>query len=250
MSELTNGQDAYGHAAYDYYRGKGGYEVNERDDGFVGIAVGPAAYFAEHENWPPHEKEAIRLARGKVLDIGCGAGRNSLYLQQKRLDVLGIDLSPMAIMVCQLRGFKKARVMSITEVDSRLGTFDTIVMYGNNFGLFGSFERARLLLKRFHGMTSDRARIIAESNDPYLTNECCHLEYHKRNRRRGRMAGQVRMRVRYQKYATPWFDYLLVSKNEMEMILDGTGWSVSRFVDSGWSLYIAVIEKERQRHRA
>ncbi|NQT82293.1 class I SAM-dependent methyltransferase, partial [bacterium] len=79
----------------------------------------------------------MRLARGKVLDIGCGAGRNSLYLQQKGLDVLGIDLSPLAIMVCQLRGFKKARVMSITEVDSRLGTFDTIVMYGNNFGLFG-----------------------------------------------------------------------------------------------------------------
>ncbi len=58
------------------------------------------------------------------------------------------------------------------------------------------------------------------------------------------MAGQVRMRVRYQKYATPWFDYLFVSRKEMEKILYGTGWAVKRFIPPSGPLYIAVIVKD------
>ena len=41
------------------------------------------------------------------------------------------------------------------------------------------------------------------------------------------MGGQVRIRIRYKDYATPWFDYLLVSKKELAEILDGTGWQAS-----------------------
>ncbi len=244
MGGLTDSQDAYGHAMCDFYRGQGGYEVDERDDGFVGVAAGLAAYFAEYRDWPPHQKKAIGLARGKVVDIGCGAGRAALYLQQKGLDVLGIDISPLAIKVCKLRGLRRARVMSITRLSRKVGTFDSILMYGNNFGLFGSFKRAGWLLRRFHSMTSEKARIIAESNDPYQTTDPCHRKYHARNRERGRMGGQVRLRVRYKTYATPWFDYLLVSRDEMRRILDGTGWRVGRFVDSAGSAYVAVIEKE------
>ena len=244
MAELVEEQDAYGRALFDYYHGRGGYEVNERDDGAVGISAGPAAYLTDYEDWPAHQRRAIRLARGRVLDVGCGGGRVALHLQAKGLDVLGIDISPLAIRVCKARGLKRARVLSITQVSRKLGTFDTVVMYGNNFGLFGGFRRARWLLRRFHGMTSPRARIIAESNDPYQTDLPHHKAYHERNRRRGRMGGQVRIRVRYLTLATPWFDYLLVSKAEMAEILAGTGWRVSRFFDSDRSPYVAVIEKD------
>lgn len=117
-------------------------------------------------------------------------------------------------------------------------------MLGNNFGLFGSFNRAKWLLKRFHKITSEKARIIAESMDPYKTDEPAHLEYHKYNRKRGRMSGQLSLRVRYKKYATPWFDYLLASKDEMQDITDGTGWRIKRFIGSKHTCYIAIIERE------
>ncbi len=45
-------------------------------------------------------------------------------------------------------------------------------------------------------------------------------------------------------YVTPWFDYLYVSKGEMKEILKGSGWRVKKFIDSGDSVYVAVIEKE------
>lgn len=236
--------DAFGQSLIDFYEGKGGYGVVERDDGFVGLSEGLGPYFHDFRHLPAGHKKALRLARGRVLDVGCGAGRHSLCLQQKGLEVVGIDASPLAVKLCRLRGHRRVRVLPITKVSTKLGRFDTILMLGSNFGLFGSRKRARWLLRRWRNLTSDDARIIAESNDPYQTSTPCHLDYHKLNRRRGRMSGQLRIRVRYRVHATAWFDYLIVSKPEMAEILAGTGWRIRRFIDSGGSVYIAVIEKE------
>ncbi len=221
------------------------HEIVERDDGYIETDGGPAAYFMEYRKWPPEERKAMRYARGRVLDIGCGAGRHSLYLQRKGLDVTGIDNSPLATKVCKQRGLKHAGVMSISQISPGLGVFDTILMLGNNFGLFGSYQGAKRLLKKLYGITSENARIITTSNDVYKTDIPVHLKYHEMNRKRGRMAGQLRLRVRYQEYATPWFDYLMVSPEEMEDILDGTGWQISRLIDSDNSCYIAVIDKRK-----
>lgn len=241
---LKDSEDAYGHAMYDYYTTKGGYEITERDDGFFDVSLGPSLYFSEHENWSDREKEVITHAQGRVLDIGCGAGRHSLYLQEQGHEVVGIDISPLAVKTCRLRGLKEAEVRSISEIGPELGTFDTIMMFGNNFGLLQGYEPARAFLRKFSTMTSDKARILAESRDPYQTNALEHLEYHEFNRKRGRMPGQLRLRVHYKKYVTPWFDYLLVSKQEMQDIVSSTGWAVNRFIEGVQGIYSVVIEKE------
>jgi len=241
---LSRDRDAFGQEMMEYYRTKEGFEIVERDDGFIDVSGSVGAYFREYKDWPAHERRSMRFAMGNVLDIGCGPGRHSLYLQKKGLHVLGIDNSPLAVEICRLRGLKRVKVMSITQVTRRLGTFDTILMMGNNFGLFGSPERARRLLRRFKGMTSSDARMIAQSHDIYNTTRKEHFEYHKMNRKRGRMAGQVRIRVRHLRCTGPWFDYLMVSKKEMEGILSGTGWRVDMFLDSGGPGYTAIIRKE------
>jgi len=246
MSGLTDRQDAYGHMMFDHYRNHGqGCEMVERDDGYLeGSTYGPKGYFDEFKNWGAPEKTGIQFARGRVLDVGCGAGRVALYLQRRGHEEMGIDVSPLALRVCKLRGLKHARLMSITEVNRRLGVFDAIVMYGNNFGLFGSFKRARWLLRRFHNITRPGARIIAGTNDPYRTTNPDHLAYHRRNRRRGRMSGQLRIRIRYHKYTSPYFDYLMVSKNELRQIVRGTGWRIDRFISSGGSAYVGVLVRQ------
>ena len=190
MSRLLKHQDAYGHEIFDYWRGqKGAHEIVERDDGYVDISGGPRAYMAEYPDWPIYERQAIRFARGKTLDIGCGPGRCLLYLQKKGLTAVGIDISPLAIRVCRERGAYRAILRSITEIGPDLGRFNTVVMFGNNFGLFGSAARARRLLRTMARMTTPKARIIAESTDPYQTTLPDHLAYHRRNRRRGRLPG-------------------------------------------------------------
>jgi SAM-dependent methyltransferase len=238
-------QDAFGREMDDYLQGEEVLEIIEREDGFIGSSGGPATYFAAYDDWMPHTKQAIGFVQGRVLDIGCGAGRHALYLQEQGHEVVAIDNSPLAIEVCRKRGVKDARLMAITQVSKRqLGQFDSIIMMGNNFGLFGNPQRARWLLRRFHGLTSDGGRIIAESNNPYQTDKPYHRAYHEFNRQRGRLPGQLRIRVRYLTYIGQWFEYLLVSKEEMQQILNGTGWAVSRFIDSDGAPYTVVMEKQ------
>jgi predicted RNA methylase len=237
-------QDAFGKALYACFRaGETGISsVIERDDGLVDVEE-TRVYFAPFHEWRLHEQQAISLVRGRVLDIGCGAGRHALHLQQQGFDVLGVDVSPLALEVCRLRGVDHTALMSVSQLGSRLGQFDTVLMMGNNFGLFASFRRARWLLRRFYGMTSAQVRIIAQTLDPYQTDLPEHLKYHELNRRRGRAGGQVRIRVRYRQYRGPWFDYLFVSKPEMQELLCGTGWAATRFLDSEGPVYVAVLEK-------
>ena len=242
---LNDNQDAYGHLLLDYHNGRENVEIVEREDGFIDTSrLGPLNYFAEYEDWAEHQKRAIGYATGRVLDIGCGAGRHSLYLQAQGHDVLGTDISPLAIQTCQHRGLKNALVISVTQVSSKIGTFGTILMMGHNFGLVGNYKRAKWLLKRFAAMTTDTAKIIAETMDPYQTTEPGHLAYHQSNRDRGRMSGQLRLRIRYRQYITQWFDYLFVSKAEMEDILDGTAWQVERYIDAANTpTYVAILTK-------
>lgn len=240
---MRDKEDAVGHLDWDYFRGQDVHEVIERDDGYVDVSEGPGAYFADYRKWPACERRAMRYAHGRILDVGCGAGRVALHLQRKGFGVTGIDNSPLAIKVCRLRGLKRARLMPLERISFPRDSFDTIVLLGNNFGLLANRRQAQRQLRRLHIMTSPDARIIAESLDPLKTDNPFHLAYHRRNLARGRMAGQVRIRVRYEGYATPWFDYLFVSKTEMRKILQGTGWAVEAFLDSGSPIFIAILGK-------
>jgi SAM-dependent methyltransferase len=245
---LGDKQDAFGHLLYDHYQGQSGQEIVERNDGYFDVAPGSPFYFAPFEEWHLLEQEAMGAVRGRVLDVGCGAGRVALHLQEQEHEAMGIDVSPLAVRVCQLRGLREAQVCSITQVSQALGSFDTIVMLGNNLGLFATRKRARWLLERFYALTSETGRIVATTMDPYATDNPVHLAYHARNREHGRMSGQIRMRVRYKQYATPWFDYLLVSQEELEELVQGTGWHIAHCLTDSSPSYVAVLDKSEELH--
>ena len=220
-------------------------EFIERDDDYIDTGSEAGQYFSEYEQWSPVERQVIERARGRVLDIGCGAGRHSIHLQQQGFDVTAIDNSPGAIEVCKLRGLKNALVKPIADVDDfELSSFDTILMLGNNFGLFGDAENAKLILRKLARITSSEAQIIAGTRNPYQTDSPEHLEYHAFNRRRGRMPGQIKMRVRYGKSVGTWFDYLLVSPEEMREIVSDTEWQIEEFIEPEEANYFAVLGKK------
>jgi SAM-dependent methyltransferase len=238
-------RDAYGSQLMAVHRGaKNVFEIVERDDDLISASWWPERYFSDYPTWSKLEKQAMRLVKGRVLDIGCGAGRHGLYLQKKKFDVTGIDVSAGAIKVSKLRGYKKVRLMSITEIhEFKPESFDTVIMMGNNFGLFGGYRQARSLLRQLDRITSPGGQIIAETVDPYRTTDHLHLAYQQWNRKRGRMSGQLRIRLRHQRIIGKWFDYLLVSQAELRKILAGTAWQIARILTSAGPAYTAILVK-------
>ncbi len=235
-------KDAFGEMLMAIHHGQDAFEIVERNDGYIGVGVG-RRYFDEFARWLPHERRAMRYVRGRVLDVGCGAGRWQLELEARRHHVVGIDTSRLAVKVCRERGAKDVRLQSITQVSRELGEFDTILMMGNNFGLFGNEQRAKWLLRRFKNLTSDSGRIVAASSDPLETDNPVHRAYHRNNRKLGRMPGQTRIRVRYSIHRSDWFDYLLASQQDAMNLLRGTGWHIDKIVDVGTPHYAMVLEK-------
>lgn len=243
---MRKNQDAYGEQLLAQYKSKqANSEIIERDDLYIDTGSEAGIYFSEYKDWLTLDKQAIKFAKGRVLDVGCGAGRHALYLQQKGFDVTGIDNSPGAIKVCKLRGLKKALARSIEEIDKfKSNSFDTIQMFGNNFGLFGSRENARNILKKMLQITSPEARIVALTLNPYMTDNPHHLAYSRANKKRGRMGGQIRFRIRFGKTVGEWFDYLFVSPEEMKEIISETDWQIEKFINAEQLHYAVILTKK------
>jgi SAM-dependent methyltransferase len=131
--------------------------ISEADEMSVGYL------FRHYNDMPKLEKKALQLAKGKILDVGCGAGSHSLYLQEKGFDVTAIDISPKAIKACQLRGLKNARVQNVLAIETE--KFDTILLLMNGTGIFGTLAETSLHLQKLKSLLNPNGQILLDSSD-------------------------------------------------------------------------------------
>ena len=219
-------------------------EVIERDDGLINGA--PVDHYLDGPaEWPAHDHRALRMCRGAVLDVGVGAGRVALELQSRGVAVTGLDTSAGAIEVARSRGLRDTVLGTVDEYARGPARYDTFLLLGNNLGLIEGPERAPAFLAALASLARPGARIIAHGTDPYGTTDPVHVSYHQRNRARGRLGGQLRLRLRYRLLATDWFDYLVCSVGELESLLLGTPWRLKSIDDEDKPYYLAVMELRR-----
>src|ERR1700761_5492740 len=96
-------------------------EVIERDDGLINGAP-TDHYLADPDQWPAHDHRALRLIRGATLDIGTGAGRIAVELQNRGTAVTGLDVSPGAIDIARRRGLRDTVLATVDDFADRAAT--------------------------------------------------------------------------------------------------------------------------------
>jgi SAM-dependent methyltransferase len=123
-----------------------------------------AYLFRSYEEMPKLEQTALQLAKGKILDVGCGAGSHSLYLQnEQQLDVTAIDISTYAIEACQLRGIKQSRVQDVMNIEHE--KFDTILLLMNGAGMCGRLKKMGRFLSKLKSLLNENGQILVDSSD-------------------------------------------------------------------------------------
>ena len=123
-----------------------------------------AYLFRSYTEMPKLEQKALQLTKGKILDVGCGAGSHSLSLQNERnLDVTSIDISPNAIQACTLRGLKKAKVQDVMTLENK--KFDTILLLMNGAGMCGKLKKIPNFLLKLKSLLHPGGQILMDSSD-------------------------------------------------------------------------------------
>jgi SAM-dependent methyltransferase len=234
--------DIFGMIMSDAASGKEAKHEIERDDGYAHASQG-SQYIAPFTEWAESERLASVEVKGKILDIGCGAGRVALYFQEKGHDVVGIDISQAAVDASHERGLKEVHLMSADNLEFPDSTFDTVLLFGNNFGVLGDEEKIISMLKDLHRITKPDGVILAQTRDVEDTDKPEHLAYHKKNRAKGNPIGLVKLRINYKGHIGDWWLLRMVNADEMSAMAEKAGWKLEKTYGPR-NLYVGVLKKK------
>tara|TARA_R110000744_G_scaffold361235_1_gene468935 strand:- start:654 stop:1367 length:714 start_codon:yes stop_codon:yes gene_type:complete len=156
-------KDILGNALLDYQLGKYSEDITtysslDEEDQL------PLPYmFRTFKDMPKLEQKALKICQGEILDVGCGAGSHSLYLQNKGLSVTSLDSSPGAIEVSKLRGLKNPINENLLNFEGK--TYDTILILMNGVGLAGTLNGLEKFFAKLKSLLKTDGQILLDSSD-------------------------------------------------------------------------------------
>lgn len=155
-------KDLFGKALLDYQNGHYTEDIitstNISDEDDL-----PLPYlFRSFKDMPKLEQKALKLAKGSILDVGCGAGSHSLYLQEKGFKIKAIDISKGAIEVAKQRGVLNTQIKNILDETE---TFDTILLLMNGTGIFQELVEVSKYISHLKTLLKPNGQILIDSSD-------------------------------------------------------------------------------------
>jgi SAM-dependent methyltransferase len=233
--------DVSGQALYDYY--------TKATPGKLWIhnKYGPKEempvriYFRKAADMPDMELMALQNCKGRVLDIGAGAGSHTLALQEKGVDVTALEISPKAAEVMKLRGVKAIVEQDIFQFEA--GGFDTLLLLMNGIGLTGSIGRLRDFLQHAKKLLNPNGQLIFDSSDvAYL--------YEGKPPKIENYYGEITYQYEFKRQKTNWFSWLYIDKKKLTKVAGEEGWRTEILCKDEFDQYLAkLIVKKNIFHR-
>lgn len=195
--------------------------------------------FRNYELMPAIEQKALQLCKGKILDVGCGAGSHSMYLQEKKYHVTAIDISQNAIKACKLRGLKNAKVQNVLDVKSE--KFDTILLLMNGTGIFETLNKIDKYLTKLKSLLSQNGQILVDSSDIiYMFDE---NEDGSKLIPANNYYGELTFTIQYKKEIEQEFPWLYLDYNTLQNACNANNLKCQLIIQGDNYNYLAKITK-------
>lgn len=224
--------DVFGQALYDYYTKAAPGKL------WIHNKYGPKEempvhiYFRKAADMPDLELIALQNCKGKVLDIGAGAGSHSLALQKNNADVTALEISPKAAQVMKMRG-----VTAIVEQDIfkfETAGFDTLLLLMNGIGLTGTTSRLKEFFQHAKKLLKGNGQLIFDSsNVAYL--------YEGKPPKMENYYGEIMYMYEFKRQKTDWFSWLYIDKKKLTQIAAEEGWKTEILFKDEFDQYLARL---------
>ncbi|MDE0884813.1 MAG: class I SAM-dependent methyltransferase [Myxococcota bacterium] len=202
----------------------------ERNDG-VSYTIRSREFFSIEGRLEALDERSLQEARGRVLDVGAGAGRHSLRLQEAGHEVVAVDISPLCVEVMRQRGVEQARVADVFALDAEeLGDFDTILFLMQSIGIAGSrFGLERLLLSLAPRLRKG-GQILLDSSPLLGTRAGCAPD----------MEG-IDVSFSFQGFAGESFSWLYLEEESLAEVSESLGWKTQVLARTSSGEYLARL---------
>ncbi|HEY6900256.1 MAG TPA: class I SAM-dependent methyltransferase [Puia sp.] len=223
--------DALGAALTDYYNNKSTGKL------WVHNNYGPKEempvdhYFREMEEMPELEWVALQQCRGRILDIGAGAGSHALALQKMGQDVTALDISPKAAEVMRARGVKNVLEGNIFGLTAPGQPYDTLLLLMNGIGLSGTISGLRRFLAKARTLLQPGGQLVFDSSDiAYL--------YEETPPPSAQYYGELQHMYEYKKQRSDWFEWLFIDRKTLSSIAQEEGWKIELLYEDPWDQFL------------
>ncbi len=189
-------------------------------------------YFRSKENMPKLERMALQLCKGKVLDVGAGAGSHTLELQHAGIDVTAIDISLKAAEIMHHRGVKKVETGDVFGYNK--AKFDTLLFMMNGIGFTGNAQKLALFLEHAKILIHPEGQLLFDSSDvAYL--------YDYKPPESETYYGEISYQYEYKKQKTDWFTWLYTDRNLLAESANETGWQMTVLGEDKWDRFLVKL---------
>lgn len=212
--------DPHGSALLDCFRGDAAAMLVCHQDGVRDDV--PAAFWLRDEI-DPLEALALDLCRGRVLDLGAGAGIHALELQRRGFAVTAIDIAPQCVEIMRARGVHDARTTDLYAF--REEPFDTIVCLCNGLDKVGRLADLPRFLDHMRELLRPGGQLIADSFDLRVGADKARLAELARKTAWGRYFGEMDMRFEYRGRSGAPFPVLQVDYETFADVAGRHGWA-------------------------
>ena len=235
---MNSNMDPMGRAIADYHKAGTADRLRVFSPMFEEDEIPLATLFRRYEDMPLIERKALDMAKGKMLDVGAGAGCHSLVLQQRGVDVTAIDISPLSAATMSERGVRNVREQDFFALE---GKYDTILMLMNGIGIVGTLERMPEFFRHLDNILAPGGQVLCDSSDiSYVfEDEDGIVEYPDTVG----YYGELSFRMQYKDTIGEPFDWLYIDADTLKVQAARNGYNAEVVAEGEHYDYLARITK-------